>query len=333
MKRLDHYWNSLNFISLVLLPLSGLFCIISMLRSKLYRLGIFPSYTAPVPVVVVGNITVGGTGKTPLIIELVKQLESSGWKPGVISRGYGGAASSWPQLVDESSSAEQVGDEPKLIHQRTRCPMVVGPNRKHDIELLLEKYDCNIVLSDDGMQHYALHRDIEIAVIDARRRFGNGFCIPSGPLRETVSRLQQVNMLVLNGGAAEQSSFNMMAEQCNPVGCNHAESVALKEFIGKTVHAVAGIGNPERFFVMLEKLGINIIPHAFSDHHAYCEADFAFDDQLPVLMTEKDAVKCNQFNVLNYWSVPVEISLSLSAQQQLDQIFSALKNSLKEQGV
>lgn len=329
MKRLDHYWNSINYISLLLLPLSGLFCIISLLRKKLYSLGIFQSYSAPVPVVVVGNITVGGTGKTPLIIELVEQLKSRGWKPGVISRGYGGAASSWPQLVDENSSATQVGDEPKLIHQRTHCPMVVGPNRKHDIELLLEKHDCNIVLSDDGMQHYALHRDIEIAVIDAKLQFGNGFCIPSGPLRETVSRLNQVDMLVLNGGAEEESSFTMTVKQCNSVGCNHAESASLNEFNGKTVHAVAGIGNPDRFFIMLEKLGINVIPHAFSDHHAYCEADFTFNDQLPVLMTEKDAVKCNEFNVLNFWSVPVEISLSLSAQQKLDQIFS----SLKEQGV
>ena len=320
MKRLDYYWNSINLISLSLLPLSGVFCLLGLLRAKLYHAGLLKSYRAPVPVVIIGNITAGGTGKTPMIIKLVEQLQKQGKKPAVISRGYGGQSTSWPQRVTATSTAEQVGDEPVLIFQRTACPVVVGPNRRQDIERLLADEACDVVLSDDGLQHYALQRDIEIAVVDASRKFGNGFCIPSGPLRERVTRLQQVDMVLLNGGDETQDSFKLLATSCVPVSNKTDENLDLSSFAGKTVHAVAGIGHPERFFTMLKQQNINVLQHVFPDHYAYKESELKFSDDLAVLMTEKDAVKCRGFSLNNHWSVPVDIVFSNSAQNKLNQL-------------
>lgn len=324
MKRLDFYWDSLNFISLILLPLSWLFCFISKLRVALYHLGLFKSFKSPVPVIVVGNITVGGTGKTPLIIELVKQLQAMGKKPGVISRGYGGASSTWPQVVDERADAVQVGDEPRLIHLRTACPVVVGPNRQQDIELLLKKYNCDVILSDDGLQHYALQRDLEIVVVDAQRKFGNGFYLPAGPLRESVSRLQKVDMVLLNGGDDKQISFKLQPQFCIPINKKSVDNKLLTEFKGKTVHAIAGIGHPPRFFNMLHSLGIRVIEHEFSDHASYKQSDVVFEDKLPVLMTEKDAVKCEGFELTDHWSVPVSIQFSELAQVKLNKVLKSI---------
>jgi len=324
MKRLDHYWSSINFVSLILLPLSWLFCFISKLRAVLYSLNVFSAYKASVPVVVVGNVTVGGTGKTPLIIELVKQLQSMGKKPGVISRGYGGTSSFWPQLVDQNITAEQVGDEPKLIHERTACPVSVGPNRQQDIELLLNKYHCDVILSDDGLQHYALQRDVEIVVVDAQRQFGNGFCLPSGPLRESVSRLQKVDMVLLNGGEADQDSFTLQPAFCLPINKQNEKPKALSDFSGQKVHAIAGIGNPLRFFNMLRRLGVQVIEHEFIDHASYLQTDLIFNDDLPVLMTEKDAVKCAEFELANHWSVPVSAIFSKSAEKKIHQLLQSI---------
>lgn len=322
LKPLDHYWYSTNIISLLLLPLAGLFCSVSFIRSLLYRLAVLKSFRAPVPVIIIGNISVGGTGKTPLIIELVKQLQAKGKKPGVISRGYGGKATSWPQIVDAQASVIEVGDEPCLIYQQTACPMVVGPDRKQDVELLLSKFDCDIVLSDDGMQHYALQRDIEIAVVDAQRLFGNHFCLPAGPLREPVSRLESVDLVLFNGATDEQAGFVMQAENCQMI--TTGESVPLAHFSGQTIHAVAGIGNPQRFFDMLAKQGIKVIPHVFVDHHDYKLSDIMFDDDLNVLMTEKDAVKCKTFNLTKHWSVPIDIKLSAKAQLRINQLIDSI---------
>lgn len=324
MKRIDYYWNSINFISVILLPLSGLFCLLASLRKYLYRSGVYQSYKAPLPVMVIGNISVGGTGKTPLIIELVKQLQQLGKKPAVISRGYGGKADSWPQVVNETSVAEMVGDEPQLIFQQTGCPLVVGPNRQQDIELLLQQFECDVVLSDDGLQHYALQRDIEIAVVDAQRQFGNGFCIPSGPLREGVSRLQQVDLVLFNGGNNDQLAFSMLPEQCRAVGMPSLAVKNISDFSGQTVHAIAGIGHPQRFFDMLTEQGLKVIPHALADHYAFSTADFDFDIKAPVLMTEKDAIKCTEFKLQDCWSVPVKINLTESAQLGLNKIYNAL---------
>lgn len=319
MKSPPHYWDSINPLSILLLPVSGLFCLLAKLRALFYKKGWLSSYRAPLPVIVVGNISVGGTGKTPLIIELVKQLQARGHKPGVISRGYGGQASSWPQRVTAASTAQQVGDEPVLIFQRSGCPMVVGPNRRADIELLLRGSDCDVILSDDGLQHYALQRDLEIAVVDAQRQLGNGFCLPSGPLRETAARLLTVDLVLLNGGDSTQTSFRLVAGECAPVGQTGLAPRDLSEFKNSRVHAIAGIGHPQRFFTMLQENGIEVIPHAFADHYVYQPNDLQFADDLPVLMTEKDAVKCREFALTQHWSVPVTAELSAAAQQQLDQ--------------
>jgi len=323
MKSLDQYWDSINVISILLLPLSALFYLISSLRKFAYQTGIISSYKSPVPVIIVGNINAGGTGKTPLIIELVKQLQNQGKKPGVISRGYGGQSNSWPQIVSSNTTAVQVGDEPQLIYQHTQCPLVVGPNRKDDIELLLKEFSCDVILSDDGMQHYALQRDIEICVVDANKKFGNGFFIPAGPMRESRSRLKSVDLVLHNGGDKRDFSFEM-----NPLDCLSMSKRDLKHglefFSGSTVHAVAGIGHPQRFFSMLEKQAINVIPHAYKDHHDYQLSDLIFDDNLNVLMTEKDAVKCINLSLPNHWSVPVAILLSDTAQDKLNKIFDSI---------
>lgn len=319
LKRIEHYWYSQNPVAWLLLPVTGIFCLLSLIRRFLYRIHVLKTYTAPVPVIVVGNINIGGTGKTPLIIELCQQIKMAGMKPGVISRGYGGQAQVWPQQVTQESSAQQVGDEPRLIALRTGCPVVVGPNRQADVELLLKTHDCDVILSDDGMQHYKLKRDVEIAVVDASRGFGNGFCLPSGPLREPQGRLQSVDMVILNGGQPDQTSFAIQGRQVNALN-TETQCLLLENMKGQQVHAVAGIGNPGRFFQMLEAYGIQCICHAFDDHHAYQSQDFDFEDDLPVLMTEKDAVKCANFKLNNAWYVPIDIQLSATAQEQFHQI-------------
>jgi len=319
MKRLDHYWYGQNLLSWLLLPMSALYCFISMLRRGLYRLGLLKHFTPPVPVIVIGNISVGGTGKTPLLIELCQQLITAGHKPGVISRGYGGQSVHWPVSVTSDSLAAMIGDEPLLIHSRSGCPVVVGPDRKADIDLLLSEHDCDLILSDDGLQHYRMGRSAEIAVIDGSRGFGNGFCLPSGPLREPVSRLKLVDMQVVNGGDESESSFRIVAGQLNALS-TETECVRLDQFKGRTVHAIAGIGNPERFFSLLEVSGMHCIRHPFPDHYAYKAQDVCFDDSLPVLMTEKDAVKCFPFKLDNHWYAPIDVRLSETAQQQFNQI-------------
>ncbi len=323
MKTIDHYWSSINPVSILLLPVTAIFCSLSYLRRSLYYLNIFKRYRSPVPVIVVGNISVGGTGKTPLIIELVRQLQHKGYTPAVISRGYGGESEEWPLRVGPATSAGLCGDEPALIFMKTGCPVVVGPDRRQDIECLLKDTQCDIILSDDGMQHYALQRNGEIAVVDAQRMFGNRLCLPSGPLREPVSRLKQVD-LVLYNGLDNDCGFVMQAQALQPVSDLHASQTELSKFKGQTVHAIAGIGNPNRFFGMLEASGLNVIPHAYADHHKYSEKDVLFDDDLAVLMTDKDAVKCREFSLHNTWSVGVDVQLTEQAQVQINRLFDSL---------
>ena len=320
MKSIDHYWYSQNFIAWLLLPLSWLFCSISFIRRLAYKTSLFRSYKAPVPVIVVGNITVGGTGKTPLIIKLVEILKQQGLKPGVISRGYGSRAEQYPYPVNAESPVAESGDEPLLIARRAGCPVVIGANRREDIEYLLAENDCNIILSDDGMQHYAMRRDIEIAVVDSSRNLGNGFCIPAGPLRERAGRLKQVDMVLYNGG---EQPLNMQIQPGDlmPLTKNHSAVLNTKK-----VHAIAGIGNPRRFFHLLESLGYEVIPHEFADHFSYQKNDLIFDDELPVIMTEKDAVKCLGFELPRHWYLPIDVQLSDAAQQQFKQLIMQVCN-------
>ena len=299
-------WYKDPFIGVWLMPLGFLFSDFVKFRKFLYRIGVLKKHTLPVPVIVIGNITVGGTGKTPLIIWLAGLLKDEGFKPGIISRGYGGQAESWPQWVDANSTAENVGDEALLIAKQSGCPMAVSPTRIDAAKLLLEKSDCNVILSDDGLQHYALNRDIEIAVIDGERRFGNSYCLPAGPLREPIERLQSVDFIVVNGEKTEDNEFSMQITGNTAVNLVTGQQKPLQEFSAIGCRALAGIGNPDRFFKLLESAGLTCKTHSFPDHYKFQRSDISFPDSEPVLMTEKDAVKCMTFASDQHWYVPVK---------------------------
>lgn len=310
MKSLDHYWYTSSIINWLLLPLSWFYCLVAIIRRKLYRLNFLHSYSSPVPVIVIGNIVVGGSGKTPLLLSLCEYIQKKGFKPGVVSRGYGGSVNGVKQ-VQQVDVAEVVGDEPLMIFQRTKLPVVVGADRVAAIDYLLKNNKCDIVLSDDGMQHYRMQRDLEIAVIDADRGFGNGFCLPAGPLRERVSRLQQVDIIAYNGISSDISdkcSYSLQIVSLKKL--NSDESRTLESFTQKPVHAIAGIGNPQRFFRQLRQNGIEIIEHAFPDHHSYRQQDFSDWSEACIIMTEKDAVKCGQLTLTDAWVVRAEAVFS-----------------------
>ena len=292
-------------------PLAALFGFIARLRRHSQTARSRDSRLA-VPVIVVGNIAVGGTGKTPFVIWLVQRLREWGWRPGVISRGYGGRALQWPQAVSADSDPALVGDEPVLIASRAQCPVMVGPDRLVAARALLAAGDTDIVVSDDGLQHYRLWRDLEIVVVDASRGLGNEQLLPAGPLREPASRLAEVGLVVTNGSgwtapAGPQLTMRLFALEAHALKGEATRPIS--EFAGQTVHAVAGIGNPARFFSMLSQQNIHLVMHPFPDHHPFTHADLEFGDDLPVLMTEKDAVKCRAFGTERMWVVPVEAGI------------------------
>lgn len=309
MKNLEYYWYNKGGITLLLLPFSWLFCAVAVLRRLLYRIGALKVHHLPIPVIIVGNISVGGTGKTPLVTWLVELLRVQGYTPGIVSRGYGGAASHWPQQVRADSDPRMVGDEAVLLSRRTACPMAVGPNRVEAANALLSHTDCDVIVADDGLQHYALGRDIEIAVIDGVRRFGNQHCLPAGPLREPLGRMATVDLVVTNGVAGTREyHMELIPTRLHNLASTN-KNMSLDHLKGKTVHAIAGIGHPERFFRQLESHGLTVIEHPFPDHHPFEAEDIVFSDTLPVLMTEKDAVKCQAFAGDQHWSVPVDAKL------------------------
>jgi tetraacyldisaccharide 4'-kinase len=294
------------FIGTWLMPFGFLYSDFVRFRKFLYRINVLKTQRLPVPVIVVGNITVGGTGKTPLLIALAKLLQDQGFKVGIISRGYGGDAE--VRLVTANSDAKQVGDEAVLIAKQTACPMAVAPLRVEAGKLLLAHADCNILLSDDGLQHYALHRDIEIAVIDGERRFGNGYCLPAGPLREPIPRLNSVDFIVVNGAKTEDREYTMQIIGDTAVNLVTSEQKPLAEFSkASKLNALAGIGNPDRFFKLLSDAGLTFTAHSFPDHYDFSASDINFNST--VLMTEKDAVKCLDFATAQHWFVPVIATL------------------------
>ncbi|MGH8595100.1 MAG: tetraacyldisaccharide 4'-kinase, partial [Gammaproteobacteria bacterium] len=294
---------------LALAPLGAVYRYASHVRRQAYRNGVLPRYRAPVPVIVVGNLTVGGTGKTPLVIWLAGYLKALGFKPGVAAHGYGGRATTWPQQVRSDSDPRAVGDESIVIARRAKCPVAAGPDRPASVAALVEYAACDVIISDDGLQHYALERDVEIAVVDGIRRFGNGRCLPAGPLREPVHRLREVDMVVTYG-VAGRGEFAMKYVTTHAVRLARRDrSSTLESFASEPVHAVAGIGHPERFFASLRSRGLRVIAHAYPDHHRFRRTDLAFDDKLPILMTEKDAVKCEEFAPTRSWFVPATAEL------------------------
>jgi tetraacyldisaccharide 4'-kinase len=317
MTFLDRYGYSLNGVAVLLWPLSLLFGLGARVRRLLYQHGLRRSEAVPVPLIVVGNITVGGAGKTPLVARLVELLREVGYQPGVISRGYGGQSAQWPRQVMADSDPRQVGDEPVLLARRCRCPIVVGPDRVAAARALLEIYGCNVILSDDGLQHYRLRRDLEIAVVDGFRRLGNGACLPAGPLREPPSRLREVDFVVGNG-AARGGEYLMCLRGATAINLvDPCVSATLAGFRHGTVHAVAGIGDPGRFFDHLRHARLRIVEHPFPDHHVFRPEDLHFPQDLPVLMTEKDAVKCRAFAPEGCWYVPVDARLEPTFEEDL----------------
>jgi len=287
-------------------PLAGLYGALTALRRGLYRIGLLRRVRLPVPVIVIGNLTAGGTGKTPLTIALAEALRARGLRPGVVSRGHGGSQRE-PMLLDESPDPAAVGDEPCLI-RASGVPVAVGRDRPATAQLLVAA-GCDVLIADDGLQHYRLARDVEICVIDGVRRFGNGRLLPAGPLREPLQRLSRVDLRVCNGGEAHAGEYPMQLVGGEAVSLDGARTQPLTSFAGQRVHAVAAIGNPARFFAGLRAAGIAVIEHAFADHHAFAAADLAFGEALPVLMTDKDAVKCRAFAQLHWWRVPVRAEL------------------------
>ena len=304
-------WARLSFWHAVLIPLSWVFGVVTYLRKFLYRNHWLNSYRLSVPVIVVGNINIGGTGKTPLVIWLAEQLKLAGYKPGIISRGYGGKAQI-ATLVLPDSPPSFVGDEAVLIAMRTSCPVFVSPNRVEAGQALLKAFpECDVIISDDGLQHYRMQRDVEIVVYDGTKGFGNGVLLPAGPLRESKARLKTVDAIVCNGKDErnEQNDFNSIEMNLESADfynlINNQAKCSAEAFLQQKVFAIAGIGNPERFFEQLRRLGLSFESLAYADHYAFQTKDFESIDADIVVMTEKDAVKCRAFAQPNFWVLPV----------------------------
>ena len=329
--RLVHAWYEKSAWLWLLAPISLLFGLLSLVRRWWMQKGRRRHSSNLAPVVVVGNITVGGSGKSPLVAYLVRSFEQQGFRAGVVSRGYGAETRiHQPILLTNQSTAAEVGDEPLMLFQQLACPVCVCPNRAEAVALL-SKQGCDIIISDDGLQHYAMQRDIEICVFDAQRLWGNGLLLPAGPLREPLSRLKEVDFVIFNGGDApgQEVLINIEPSRCLRMDLAPQElqsldgtsSFSLDGLRGRSISAVAGIGNPDRFFRTLESLGANLTPYSFGDHHAYQVADFEpilspMSDSM-IVMTEKDAVKCRNIAIEKAWYLPVSAQLSDNLAQKI----------------
>lgn len=321
---LEETWYQRHPVRWLLLPVSLVYYLVVVVRRACYRQGWLKSERMPVPVIVVGNITVGGTGKTPLVIWLVEHLRQRGWKPGIVSRGYGGHSPHWPRSVKVDSDPAEVGDEPVLLAQRLNCPIVVSPSRVGAARMLLSDSDVDMIVSDDGLQHYALARDIEISVIDAQRRLGNGLLLPAGPLREPAQRLQEVDGVIMNGGEVSGRAMSLRATKV--IRLDGGGSRPLSEFAGHTVLGLAGIGHPERFISTLRDAGLQVMPRIFPDHHRFKADDIDGPDTMDVIMTEKDAVKCRHFAGPRHWYLRVEAELSADASEMMDSLIDRISH-------
>ena len=309
-------WYSSSKLRWLLYPLSFIFLCIVIIRKKMYHCHILKSYKIPVPVVIVGNITVGGTGKTPLVIYLVELLQNSGYKVGIISRGYKSRAKKYPFIIDTHTTVEEAGDEPFLMYKKLRCPIAISKNKIDACQLLLKETNINIIISDDGLQHYRLQRDIEIAVVDADRVFGNQLLLPAGPLREPVSRIKDCHFVIYQGNTLENNNYHMtyITENIKQLIDNKEKTPQ-----GKII-AIAGIGHPDKFFNTLKSINIvceRYIP--FSDHAHYHPQKLQqlMDNADALIMTEKDAIKCFPFAIKNWYYLPIKAKLS----QEFDQLF------------
>ena len=311
-------WSGESPLWLLLLPLSWLYGLVSGIIRLFYRLGIKRVWRAPVPVVVVGNLTAGGNGKTPVVVWLVEQLQKRGIRPGVVSRGYGGKAAYYPLLLTTETTTAEAGDEPVLIFQRTGAPVAVSPVRSDAVQALLAGHAVQIIITDDGLQHYALARDKEIVVIDGVRRFGNGWWLPAGPMRERASRLKSVDAVIVNGGEAKSGEIPMRLLPGMAVNLVTGERRSVAEL--PSLVAMAGIGHPPRFFATLEQCGARLEKRVpLADHQALVaeQVEALTAPGQTLIMTEKDAVKCRAFAKDNWWYLPVDAELSGEQPEQL----------------
>lgn len=316
MYSLTRFWYTKNILSKCLIPFSWCYRAIISARRFGYSRGFKKTTHFNVPVIVVGNVTVGGTGKTPLVIWLANFLLQQGFKPGIVSRGYGGHAAVYPCRVDLNADPLMVGDEALLLARQSNCPVVIAPDRVAAVQKLLHDNYCDVVISDDGLQHYALGRDIEIVVLDGERRLGNGLSLPAGPLREPAQRLTEVDFVVTNGTAqSNEYAMRLVPGLLHRVAQLTATS-AVTQFKDQIIHAVAGIGNPTRFFNLLREQGLQIIEHPFPDHHQFKLEDLNYGTDAIIIMTEKDAVKCTQFATQNYWYLPVQAELDMQFEKK-----------------
>jgi tetraacyldisaccharide 4'-kinase len=301
------FWARRGAIAWLLWPASLVFGIVILIRRILYGIRIFKSAHPGIPVIIVGNLTVGGSGKTPLVIWIAEFLKSKGWSPGIVSRGYG-AKLEEPRAATVAADAAEVGDEPILLSRRSGCPVWVGADRPQVAARLRAAHEeVNVLVLDDGLQHYAMRRDVEIAVVDARG-FGNGFLLPAGPLREPKSRLRGVDAVVSHAAPVKGFGMTLQGDLVHRM-TDARERQPLKAFAGQRVHAVAGIGDPNRFFLHLGKAGLKVVPHPFPDHHPFTPRDLEFGDDAPVLLTEKDAVKLRSVARPGWWVLPVSAQL------------------------
>ncbi|EDP59060.1 tetraacyldisaccharide 4'-kinase [Vibrio sp. AND4] len=301
----------------LLWPLSLLFGVISRSKRQQYQSGKKQAYRAPVPVVVVGNITAGGNGKTPVVVWLVEQLQQLGFKPGVVSRGYGAKAPQYPLVLNDNTPAKHCGDEPKLIHRRTGAPVAVDPVRANAVKALIGM-GVDIIITDDGLQHYALERDIEFVIVDGNRRFGNESLIPLGPLREGVERLAEVDFIITNGGQALQNEMPMLLSPAKAINLKTKQQVEVREL--HDLVAFAGIGHPPRFFNTLTAMNADIkVTKGFADHQDFDQQELqALALQgANVIMTEKDAVKCDSYAQDNWWYLPVSAQFEISDAERI----------------
>ena len=309
--------SKFGIINLLLLPFSLVFFIVSSIRSWLYKSSILKVNISKVPIVVVGNITLGGVGKTPVVISIAKYFESKNKKVGIVSRGYGGQYSQETLEVTSTSNPIECGDEPLLIKQQVKAPVVVAKKRAKAVEFLNEKYSLDVIVSDDGLQHYSMGRDIEILVIDGRNRLGNGLFLPAGPLRESKNRLKSVDFIINNGSALE-GEISSQIEAKSFINLLTNEEKGLDFFKGKKCYAIAGIGQPNNFFSMLKKYGVDIISKPFPDHYQFKEKDLTFANKYPIIMTSKDCVKCSQFASDQMWYLDVDAKIKSDFYHQLE---------------
>jgi len=324
-------WYGRSPLAWLWLPLSWVFVVVTAIRRGLYRAGILLAVRVAKPVIVVGNITVGGTGKTPLVAWLALALRERGFVPGIVTRGYGGSASGWPRDVNADSDATQIGDEAVLLARRTSAIVVAGPDRARAAQRAIER-GANIVVADDGLQHYRLSRNFEIAVVDDARRFGNGFRLPAGPLRESIRRLRHVDALIRNCRTSSEDTRDPIEHPLVLIMHSRIDSARslvsgasrkLHEFSGKRVNAAAGIANAQSFFDALTAHGLVVNARALGDHAPIKPSDLLFDDAAPVFITEKDAVKCGAITDPRVWVVPLEIELD-----GVDRLLTAISKHL-----